>query len=526
METTHSEYTAGSPTPTVNDHQKEKITVFAVIICLIASLGGFIFGFDTGQISGFLQMRDFRERFGEEIEPGVFGFSYSREGALVGLLSIGTLLGCATVGWIADTKLGRKWTTILACLVFIVGNVIQIACVTSWVQMAIGRLIGGLGVGQLSVMVPLYQSETAPKRIRGTLVSTYQLFITFGILVAYAINAGTETLNTDASWRITIGIGFVWPVLLATGMFFMPETPRYSLAHGHEEAAIKAMERIRGVPRTNMHLASDLDDMRTAMTADAGKETGFKELVTGKPKILYRLVLGTVLQGIQQLTGANYFFYYGTTIFNSVGLENPFITSIILGAVNFTCTFAGLYIMEHFGRRKPLMTGALWMALCFLVFASVGITETVPGSGDIATAQPTQTAGYVMIVFACFFIVGFSTTWSCGTWVVNGEMHAAHLRAKAIGITTAGNWFTNFLLAFFTPYIAGSIGFAYGYVFAFCNAAGAVIVYFFLYESKGLSLEEINLMYADEKVKPWTSSHWHPLPTERTATEEKRHVDV
>lgn len=463
-------------------------------------------------------MSDFLERFGERMQQpdGTFAYEFSnaREGLIVALLSVGTLIGCTTVGWIADTRLGRRWSTILECGIFCVGNIIQITSVTHWYQLAIGRLIAGVGVGGLSVLVPLYQSETAPKRIRGTLVSTYQLFITFGILCAYAINAGTETLHNIDSWRITVGISFIWVVLLALGMFMMPESPRFSLLNGREEDAIRAMEKIRGVPRYNVHLAQDLNDMRAAMNAQAGKNTGFKELLTGKPKIFYRLVLGTVLQGIQQLTGANYFFYYGTTVFNSVGLSNSFVTSIILGAVNFGCTFGGLYVMEHFGRRRPLIIGALWMAMCFLVFASVGISVTVPGSGGLADAVPTQQGGYVMIVFACLFILGFSTTWSCGTWVVNGEIHAPHLRAKAIGITTAGNWLTNFLLAFFTPFIAGSIGFAYGYVFAGCLLAGAVIVYFFLYESKGLTLEEINEMYGDERCKPWTSSSWRPAARE------------
>ncbi|ORY86956.1 putative MFS monosaccharide transporter [Protomyces lactucae-debilis] len=495
-------------------YEKERITAFAIIIALVAAVGGFIFGYDTGQISGFLQMRDFRERFGEptvDATGGVtYGFSYVREGAIVGLLSVGTLIGCTTVGWIADSKLGRKYTIMLACFIFCVGNVIQIACVQSWVQMAIGRLIAGLGVGQLSVLVPLYQSETAPKRIRGALVATYQLFITFGILVAYAINAGTETLDNDQSWRITIGIAFVFAFALAGAMIFMPESPRYSLAHNKEEQAVLAMERIRGVSRHNIYLESDLNDMRAAMNAEAGHNSGFGELVHGKPKIFYRVLLGVALQGFQQLTGANYFFYYGTTIFNSVGIENSFITSIILGAVNFGCTLGGIGMYYKFGRRWPLILGGIWMCICFLVFASIGITVTVPGSGGLADAQPTETAGYVMIVFACLFILGFSTTWSTGTWVVTSELFPTHIRAKAVGFTTGGNWFTNFLLAFFTPFISGDIGFAYGYVFAGCNLLGAATVYFFLYETKGLSLEEVNQMYGDSSVKPWNSSKWTP----------------
>lgn len=370
------------------------------------------------------------------------------------------------------------------------------------------------GVGQLSVIVPVYQAEAAPKQIRGTLTSTYQLFITFGILVAYLINFGTVKIqdgNSASCWRITIGIGFVWAFGLLFGMMFMPESPRFTLKCGNEAKTRKDMMKIRGVPAENEALNHDIFEMQEALAIDARLPHGFGEIIHGEPKVFYRVALGTVLQMFQQLTGANYFFYYGTTIFTSIGLSNSYVTSIILGAVNFGCTFGGLYVVEKFGRRRALIIGGIGMFCAFLVFASVGFTVIIPGS-DVGggQGQVTENGGYIMIVFGCIFILFYATTWAPIVWTVNAEMMASRVRTISVGITGCGNWSWNFLLSFFTPFIASSIGFKYGYVFAACSLTGAVIVYLFLYETKGLTLEQIDEMYGTEGLKPWQSSKWQP----------------
>lgn len=355
------------------------------------------------------------------------------------------------------------------------------------------------------------------------LTSTYQLFITFGILVAYLINFGTVKIKdgkSPACWRITIGIGFVWPTILLVGMFFMPESPRFTLKCGNEAKARRDLERIRGVVPENEALNIDVAEMKEALSIDARLPHGFGEILTGTPKVLYRVILGTFLQIFQQLTGANYFFYYGTTIFESIGLSNSYVTSIILGAVNFGCTFLGLYVVEAFGRRKALITGGIGMFCMFIVFATVGFKVVTPG-----TDTPTQTGGYIMIVFGCLFILFYATTWAPVVWTVNGEMMVSRVRANSVAIATSGNWTFNFLLSFFTPFITGDIGFKYGYVFASCSLAGAVVVYFFLYETKGLTLEQIDEMYGIEGLKPWQSSSWQPTAHEVLYKQRKELLD-
>ncbi|KAI0067489.1 general substrate transporter [Artomyces pyxidatus] len=479
----------------------------AVMLALIASMGGFIFGYDTGQISDILLMDDFLLRFAQCETPGDVStcqFSTVREGLIVALLSIGTLVGALCGAPTADF-LGRRLAMQIECLIFSVGVIIQITSTTSWAQLAVGRLISGLGVGALSAAVPMYQAETAPPQIRGAMTATYQLFITLGILVAYCISIGTRHIPGAGSWRTVIGIGFIWPAVLAVGIQFMPESPRWLAAHGHIAKAERAIAVTRGLSASaaanDYIIKREVEEIRQSVEYEKTVRSGWIDCFRPNHKILYRTLLGMSLQSLQQLTGANYFFYYGATIFQSVGIADSFVTQIILGGVNFGCTFGGLYVMERFGRRGPLILGGIWQSAWLFVFASAGTAQ-----------NPSQHEGIgdLMIVSACLFILGFATTWAPGIWILIGETFPTATRAKQGALATASNWLWNFLLAFFTPFITRDIGFRYGYIFASCNLLGAVVVYLFLYESSGISLEMVDQMYNDPTCKPWTSSTWAP----------------
>lgn len=157
--------------------------------------------------------------------------------------------------------------------------------------------------------------------------------------------------------------------------------------------------------------------------------------------------------------------------------------------------------MEKFGRRRPLIIGGLWQSAWLFVFAI---------AGTVKDPAQSQNIGYLLIVSACFFILGYASTWAPGIWILIGETFPTATRAKQGAIATSSNWLFNFLLAFFTPFITRKINYSYGFVFAGCNLAGAIIVYFFLYESSGITLEAVDQMYNDPNVKPWTSSKWVP----------------
>lgn len=299
-----------------------------------------------------------------------------------------------------------------------------------------------------------------------------------------------------------MGIGFAWPLILGLGILFLPESPRYAYRQGRIDEAKRTMTKLYGVPENHRLVARELADMKEKLDEEkAAGRAAWHEIFTG-PRMLYRTVLGIVLNSLQQLTGANFIFYYGNTIFTSTGIDNSYVSMMILGGVNFGMTIFGLYIVEHFGRRKSLIVGAAWMFVCFMVFATVG-------RYSLDNDDPSQTpkAGAAMIVFTCFFITGFATTWGPIVWAIVGELYPARYRATCMGIAIASNWTWNFLISFCTPFISSAIGYEYGYVFAACSFAAAIVVYFFVCETQGRTLEEVDTMYVS-RVKPWKSSSW------------------
>ncbi|KAK3901364.1 general substrate transporter [Staphylotrichum tortipilum] len=490
------------PLPAEAIAAEQKITALALFLGVVASIGGFMFGYVSGQISGFFDMQDFGSRFGEyNSATGLYDFSAARQGAIVALLPAGALFGSLIAGNIADS-LGRRMAISVSALFSCIGNIIEISSGTAWVQFAVGRLVTGIGIGALSVVVPMYQSESSPAILRGVLISTYQLFITLGIWTAEMINYGTHNIATSASWRIPNGLSFLWALVLGGGILVLPESPRYAYRKGREEEARETIARLAGLEPDALSVNQQIDDIRAKLEEErAGAATRWYEIFTG-PRMLYRTLLGITLQAGQQLTGANFFFYYGTTIFRATGLSDSYVTQIILGSVNVFCTIGGLWVVKKCGRRNALMGGAAWMMVCFLVYSFIGRFKL-----DHNDPAATPVAGNVLIVFSCLFIAAFATTWGPLVWAVVAELYPAKYRAPAMAVATASNWLWNFLMSFFTRFITDAIGYLYGLVFAGCCAALVTVVFFFVMESKDRSLEEIDTMYL-LKVNPITSSKW------------------
>src|SRR5687768_7166027 len=319
----------------VNETKHEqRITLAACFLGLVASVGGFMFGYVSGQISGFFLMEDYLERFGEvNTATGERYFSAARQGTIVGLLSVGCLFGCLIAGRLADV-IGRRSTISASAFFSCVGIIVQISSNRTWAQFAVGRLIDGLGIGALSVAVPMYQSESSPAIIRGVIVSCYQLFVTLGIWTSNMVNYGTNSMSGSASWRIPNGLGFAWALVLGAGILCLPESPRYAFLKGREDEARKTIASLAGVDLHAASVNAEIDEIREKVQEmKEGSETKWYEVFTG-PRMLYRLMLGILLQSGQQLTGANFFFYYGTTVFQATGLNNSYVTQVILGSVN------------------------------------------------------------------------------------------------------------------------------------------------------------------------------------------------
>lgn len=465
----------------------------AGFLCCLIGFGGFVFGWDTGTVGSFVNMPEFVRRFGQISGSGEPYVSKVRTGLMISIFNIGCAIGGVTLGRTGDMY-GRKKGLMMTMVVYIVGIVIQIASVSSWVQYFIGRIVSGLAVGSISVLAPMFISETAPKAIRGTLVSIYQLMITAGIFLGYCTCYGTFHNYTDSrQWRIPLGLSFAWALFMIFGMTFTPESPRFLVEIENFEEAKISLAKANSVDVNSEFVASELEKIIAGVEAEKAAGTAsWSELITGKPKIFYRLFIGIMLQSLQQLTGNNYFFYYGTSIFKSVGLSDSFETSIVLGIVNFGSTFLALYVIDHFGRRKTLLTGSAGMSVCLLIFACIGVKSLYK---DGYGSEANKPAGDAMIFLSCFFIFFFAITWAPGVFVVVSETYPTRMRSKGMAIASAANWIWGFLIAFFTPFITDAIHFAYGFVFFGCVLFSFFFVFAFVPETKGLSLEDVDDLY-------------------------------
>lgn len=258
---------------------------------------------------------------------------------------------------------------------------------------------------------------------------------------------------------------------------------------------------------------NELDEQQKT-EADAGKAR-LIEVFTG-PRMFYRTILGMTMMAGQQLTGVNFFFYFGTTVFRATGISNSYITAIILASVNVAATLIGLTFVEKVGRRKILIVGALWMAACFMVYTFVGTYAL-----NAADPSSTPVAGAILIVFTCLFICAFAVSWGPIVWVVVSEMYPPQYRAPAMALATAANWTFNFIISFTTSFVVAQIKYWYGMVFAVSCILLALITYFFVNETLGRGLEEVDQMYL-QKVSPPKSASWKPENAPISETVENR----
>ena len=485
-----------------------------IIMCFLIAFGGFVFGFDTGTISGFINMSDFLERFGGTKADGTLYFSNVRTGLMIGLFNAGCAIGALFLSKVGDMY-GRRVGIMTAMIVYIVGIIVQIASQHAWYQVMIGRIITGLAVGMLSVLCPLFISEVSPKHLRGTLVCCFQLMITLGIFLGYCTTYGTKSYSDSRQWRIPLGLCFAWALCLVAGMVRMPESPRYLVGKDRIEDAKMSLAKTNKVSPEDPALYRELQLIQAGVERErlAGKAS-WGTLFNGKPRIFERVIVGVMLQALQQLTGDNYFFYYSTTIFKSVGMNDSFETSIIIGVINFASTFVGIYAIERMGRRLCLLTGSVAMSICFLIYSLVGTQHLYIDKPGGASRKPD---GDAMIFMTSLYVFFFASTWAGGVYSIISELYPLKVRSKAMGLANASNWTWGFLISFFTSFITDAIHFYYGFVFMGCLVFSIFFVYFMVYETKGLTLEEIDELYST-KVLPWKSAGWVPPSEEEMAT--------
>lgn len=471
----------------------------AICIGLFVAFGGVLFGYDTGTISGILAMPYWLQEF---TTPGNDGkLTASQNSLIVSILSAGTFFGALFAAPLADILGRRLGLMSSAGIVFNLGVILQTAA-TSQPLFIAGRFFAGLGVGLVSALIPMYQSETSPKWIRGTIVGAYQLAITIGLLLAAIVNNSTKDRNDTASYRIPIGVQFAWSLILVFGLLLLPETPRYLIKQDKYEQAALSLGKLRQLPPDHPAVVEELREVEANhhYEMSIGKAS-YVECFKGT--VGKRLLTGCLLQALQQLTGVNFIFYYGTQYFKNAGFQNPFIIQVITNTINVASTFPGLYAVEKLGRRNLLLIGAIGMCVCQFI---VAITGTVSGTAVL----PAQRAA---ISFVCIYIFFFASSWGPVAWVVTGELFPLKVRAKCLSMTTASNWLLNWAIAYSTPYMVdpehanlqSKVFFVWG---SFCFVCIA-FVYFMIYETKGLSLEQVDELYGVVK-EAWESKKFRP----------------
>lgn len=410
----------------------------AICVGAFVAFGGVLFGYDTGTISGILAMPYFQHLFSTGYRNSVTGeldISPSQQSAIVSILSAGTFFGALTSPFLADS-IGRRLALIGSTLVFTLGVIFQTAATALPLFLA-GRFFAGFGVGLISALIPLYQSETAPKWIRGAIVGAYQWAITIGLLLAAIVDNATANRGDTGSYRIPVAVQFAWALILIGGMLILPESPRFLIKQGKGEKAAHALGYLRRLPADHPSITAELAEVRAnhEYEMSLGKASYFDCF---RGDMVKRQFTGMALQALQQLTGINFIFYYGTQYFKNSGLKDAFIIQVITSVINVFSTLPGLYAVDKFGRRPLLLWGAVGMAVSQFLVAMLGtLTTSQDSQGAIVVHNvAAQKAG---IAFVCLYIFFFASTWGPLAWVVTGEIFPLKHRARSLSLTTATN---------------------------------------------------------------------------------------
>ncbi|MBV8991049.1 MAG: sugar porter family MFS transporter [Solirubrobacterales bacterium] len=443
-------------------------------VYFFGALGGLLFGYDTGVISGALLFI-----------PNTFKLTPFVKGAVVAGLLLGAMIGAALAGRLSD-RLGRRKLIIAAAVVF-TGGALLAAFAPSVAVLITARFIVGLAVGTAALVVPLYLAEIAPTEIRGTIASLNQMMIVGGILVAYIVNA---ILASSGNWRLMLGLAAVPSLVLLVGMVFMPETPRFLVHTGDEETAHEVLEELPGEERPEERI----EEIREVEEEESS--TGLRALWQAT-WVRPALLVATGLAVFQQLVGINTIIYYAPTTLTNVGFAktSAIYANLIIGVINVGMTVLAVRIIDRVGRRPMLLAGVVGMAGSLLV---LGISLSV-----LATPHhPSDPAAVITLVCLATFIASFAATWGPVVWVMLPEVLPLSVRGTAMGVAVFGNWAANFLVAQTFPSLVSGLG--PGPVFLGYAALGilaGVFVKLFVAETKGRSLEEIEaeLRQADDR---------------------------
>jgi SP family arabinose:H+ symporter-like MFS transporter len=449
----------------------QKSILYLYLVCMVAALGGFLFGFDTAVISGTISL-----------VKDDFGLNPVSEGWFVSCALLGCIIGVSFSGKLSD-KYGRKVVLIISAVLFL-ASAIGCMYANSFTALIVFRLIGGLGIGVASMVSPLYISEFAPSQLRGMMVSLYQLALTIGIVLAYFSNAyladhastayGTEALTRIFStevWRAMLGLGAVPAIIFLICLFLVPESPRWLLLKGQERKAAEILAKIDG-PEAARH------EIEAFNAQGADNNTSLGELF--KPVYRKALWIGLLLPFLSQVCGINAVIYYGPRILEQAGftLNSALGGQVTIGLVNVVFTFVAIFTVDKWGRRPLLFVGIGGAVVSLIIIGALfalGITS-----------------GPWILLFILAFIACFAFSFGPVCWVVVGEIFPNAIRGKAMALATLSLWVGNFLVGQLTPVMLEGLGSSWTFwLFALCCSPALWLTWKMIPETKGRSLEDI-----------------------------------
>lgn len=441
------------------------------VIAFIATLGGLLFGYDTGVIAGALLFMKHD-----------LHLTSLTTGMVTSFLILGSAIGAVFAGRVAD-RFGRKKIILVMAVIFMIGS-LGCAMAPNVVIMITFRFILGLAVGGAAAIVPIYIAEIVPANRRWQFVTLQELMIVSGQLIAYTSNAAiNEVWGGETTWRWMLGVACVPAVILWVGMLFLPDTPRWYAMHGRYREARDVLERTRH----SRMVEREMGEIRKSMESKSQKNARRQKTISVWMKRLVALGIGIAM--LQQLSGVNTIMFYAPTMLQATGLGTnaSLLATIANGVISVIMTFVGIMLLSRFGRRPLLLVGQIG---CTCTLLAIGLLtwlmpETVNGHPDVLRSYLVL-AG--MLVFLCFQQGALSPV----TWLLLSEMFPMRIRGLANGISVFAMQMTNFSIAFMFPILLETFGLTMTFfAFAAIGIAGGIFAVIFAPETQGKTLEQI-----------------------------------
>ncbi|KAL3296071.1 MFS monosaccharide transporter [Colletotrichum asianum] len=452
-------------------------------------------------------MSEFLDRF-PEVSDDAAGSGF-KKGLMTAMIPLGTFIGALNMGWLTDW-ISRKRSLMVAVVIFIVGSSIQTAAI-NYDMLTAGRFFGGVGIGMLSMVVPVYISEISPPEIRGTLLVFEELSIVVGIIVAFWITYATKDIPNHWSWQCPFLIQIIPGVLLGIGAIFLPYSPRWLASKDRHEESLATLARLRGLTQEDPRVRREWIDIvaearfQAMVLKERHPRLAASPAVSDKIKLEIvswtdcfktgcwrRTHVGVGIQAWQQWVGINALIYYSPTLFATMGLNYnmQLLMSGALNCVQLMGVLSSLWTLDRFGRRNILLLGSVCMCLSHVVIAIL--------VGKFSHDWPSYvTEGWVSVAFLFAFMLSFGFSWGPIPWALPSEVFPSSLRAKGVAIWTCGSWLWNFIIGLITPPLIKGTGFG-TYVFFATFCLGSLIwTYFCVPETNGRTLEEMDEVFHD-----------------------------